>query len=153
MNQMIDAYDDYLTAYHDSHYINSVSKVAERKCHELELMIKNSDDGGLPLRPTSHSLSRFSTRVEHLVSSNSIVHEDVIVNGGCKLLLPANMFLFMSEKILESRISGSYSSENGGYKYKTKIEEWSDSDTSIEMIAFVEGGSIKTVFFNIVSAE
>ena len=153
MEAVIDAFDDYLSAYHDSHYINSVSKVAERKCHELEVMIKNADDGGIPLRPTAHSLSRFATRIESLVSSNSIVHEDVIINGGCRLLLPANMFLFMSEKILESRISGSYSSENGGYKYKTRIEEWSDLDTSIEMVAFVEGNSIKTIYFNIVSAE
>ena len=84
---MVDAYDDYLSSYHEAHNVESGANSSSRRCHELELMIRGKDDGGLPVRPSAHSIARSATRVEHLISVNSLVYDDVVGRGGYKFFL------------------------------------------------------------------
>ena len=114
-------------------------------------------DGSIGLELSAHAFSNIGNRLQKLAMENPTIYSDVFnqENPPMSIIWPSNLEAFiitiMAEALDKSAVvqKPSKNTRDGKeYHYTIQIDKWSGPDSSLVFTGVVEGGTIKTGFFN-----
>ena len=114
-------------------------------------------DGSVGIDISAHAFTNISDRLQRLAMENQVIYDDVFNKDepSLSILWPNNLRAFvvtlLAEAYDKSAVVQKPSKNNHNrfeYHYNIKIEKWSGSDNSLIFTGVVEGGNLKTGFFN-----
>ena len=130
-----------------------------RLVEDLKQELKSSDsDGACGIEFTAHAFKQISERLEELAMESTVIYKDVfnIKSPSDSLLVPSNLKSFVITLLANANNTGCYEPEESRsnktssgiqYKYTMNMTKWS-GEKSLQFIAIIESGYIKTGFFN-----
>ena len=149
------------TSYEQYAEISSEIVEKESRISQLKRLSKDLEESlaAYPSCATSlsaHASTNIAERLATLASENALIYTDVFNknNPGDSLIWPSQMKVFVIKLISHSFAKGEAvekPSKNGGgkeYHYNIELKKWSNPDKALIFTAIVEGGVVKTGYFN-----
>ena len=154
--ESVEAYSKYAELTRELSAHESAMGEIRRELKNIRLILDKHINDGIALDLTSHAFTNITSRLESVINENPFIWEDVMgTDKDESLFIPSNLKYWVIAKIAKARKSGNFviqdSKNNDGefeFHYKIPIEEWSDVNRMLEFTAIVEGGVVKTGYFN-----